>query len=65
MAYWFNIATGQVESDENRSQNADVMGPYESEAEAASALAIARAKTEAWDEEERKDEEWGSEGTQA
>lgn len=58
MAYWFNIESGQVESDENRSQGADVMGPYESEAEAASALATARAKTEAWDEQDRKDEQW-------
>lgn len=58
MAYWFNIATGQVESDDNRSQNADVMGPYDTEAEAASALATARAKTEAWDEEDRRDAEW-------
>lgn len=58
MAYWFNIESGQVESDENRSQGADVMGPYESEAEAASALSTARAKTEAWDEQDRKDEQW-------
>lgn len=58
MAYWFNITTGQVESDDNRSQNADVMGPYETEAEAASALATARAKTEEWDEEDRRDKEW-------
>lgn len=59
MAYWFNIETGRVESDENRSQNADVMGPYDTEAEAASALSTARAKTEEWDEQERRDREWG------
>ncbi len=58
MAYWYNISTGQVESDENRSQNADVMGPYDTEAEASEALATARAKTEAWDEEDRRDKEW-------
>lgn len=58
MAYWFNIESGQVESDENRSKGADVMGPYESEAEAASALATARAKTQEWDEQDRRDEEW-------
>ena len=35
MAYWFNIETQQVETDDNRSQGEDVMGPYETEAEAA------------------------------
>lgn len=58
MAYWFNIETRQVETDENRSQNADVMGPYDTEAEAAAALQIAREKTEQWDEEERREREW-------
>ncbi|WP_277451822.1 methionine aminopeptidase [Janibacter sp. DB-40] len=58
MAYWYNIETRQVETDENRSQNADVMGPYETEAEAAAALQIAREKTEKWDEEERREREW-------
>ena len=60
MAYWYNVDTKQVESDDNRSQNAEVMGPYETEAEAAAALATARSKTEAWDEQDRKDREWES-----
>ena len=34
VAYWYNIATKQVETDDNRSRNDDVMGPYETEAEA-------------------------------
>lgn len=58
MAYWYNVSTGQVESDENRSQNAEVMGPYDTEGEAASALATAREKTEKWDEEDRREKEW-------
>ena len=58
MAYWFNIETRQVETDDNRSQNADVMGPYETEAEAANALETARRRTEQWDEEERREREW-------
>ncbi len=58
MAYWFNIETRQVETDETRSQNADVMGPYETEAEAAAALQTARENTEKWDEEERREREW-------
>lgn len=58
MAYWFNIATRRVESDEDRSQGADLMGPYATEAEAAAALETARQKTEEWDEEDRREKEW-------
>lgn len=58
MAYWFNIATGRVESEENRSQGADLMGPYATESEAAAALETARQKTEKWDEEDRREKEW-------
>ena len=29
MPYWFNVDTGQVETDDNRSQDANVMGPYD------------------------------------
>jgi hypothetical protein len=58
--YWYNIRTGAVESDEERSQNDDVMGPYETREAAADALATARARTERWDDEDREWEEWGS-----
>jgi hypothetical protein len=58
--YWYNIRTGQVESDEQRSQNDDVMGPYATPAEAAAALATARAKTERWDDEDREWEDRGA-----
>jgi len=61
MAYWYNLTTGQVETDENKSQADDLMGPYDSEADAARALETARQRTEAWDEEDRKWEEGGSE----
>ena len=27
MPYWFNVDTGQVETDDDRSQDANVMGP--------------------------------------
>lgn len=60
MQYWYNIETGKVETDETRSRNDEVMGPYASEDEAASALESARAKTEKWDEEDREWEERGS-----
>ena len=38
MPYWFNVDTGQVETDDNRSQDANVMGPYDSHEAAANAL---------------------------
>ena len=58
--YWFNVSTGQVETDDTRSRGADVMGPYASQAEAAKALDTARAKTETWDEQDR---EWDAKGS--
>lgn len=57
MPYWFNVDSGQVENDDTRSQDANVMGPYDSEEAAANALATARSNTEKWD---REDKEWGS-----
>ncbi|QGN57035.1 methionine aminopeptidase [Nostocoides sp. HKS02] len=60
MAYWYNLTTGTVESDENKSQSDDLMGPYGSEAEAAKALDTARQRTEAWDEEDKAWEEGSS-----
>ena len=54
MQYWYNIATGKVETDATRSQNEQVMGPYATEEEAANALATARENTEKWDEEDKE-----------
>lgn len=59
MPYWYNVETGTVQSDEERGQNADVLGPYETREEASRALETARAKTEEWDEENRA---WAEEG---
>ncbi len=60
MPYWFNVDTGEVETDETRSQDATVLGPYDSEDAAAAALDRARENTERWDEEDR---EWDQRGT--
>ncbi len=60
MQYWFNVSTGKVESDDERSQGAEVLGPYASQAEAGRALDTARARTEEWDEEDRR---WNAGGT--
>ena len=61
MAYWYNVSSGQVETDDNKSQGEDLMGPYPSQAEAANALASARERTEQWDAEDRAWEEGRSE----
>jgi hypothetical protein len=55
--FWFNTVTGQVETDENKGQSKDLLGPYTTEAEAAQALNTARRRTEEWDEEDRR---WNS-----
>ncbi|CCH76074.1 Methionine aminopeptidase [Nostocoides japonicum T1-X7] len=57
MPYWYNVDTGQVETDDNRSQDANVLGPYATEQDAARALEKARENTERWDEEDRR---WNS-----
>ncbi|WP_377643112.1 methionine aminopeptidase [Oryzobacter terrae] len=59
MPYWYNVDSGQVETDDNRSQDANVMGPYDSQEAAANALRSARENTEKWD---REDKEWGEGG---
>ncbi|HMT31211.1 MAG: methionine aminopeptidase [Actinomycetales bacterium] len=53
MQYWYNIATGRVENDDDRGPAEDVLGPYDTPEEAGRALEIARAKTEKWDAEDR------------
>lgn len=60
MSYWFNTSTGQVETDETRGQDQDVMGPYDTQEEASRALQTARERTEKWDEEDRQ---WDSKGS--
>lgn len=62
MQWWYNIATGQVESDDERSPGADLLGPYASQDEAARALQTAKERTERWDAEDR---EWEHRGERA
>ncbi|GAB4078200.1 methionine aminopeptidase [Nostocoides australiense] len=63
MAFWYNIVTGAVENDDNKSQGDDVMGPYETEEEASQALALAAERTKAWDDEDKEWEEKGAAAT--
>jgi phenylalanine-4-hydroxylase len=65
MAYWFNVDTGTVETEETRSQGAFVMGPYDSADEAAHALELAHEKSEKWDEEDRRWNEGEDKGEDA
>jgi len=60
VAYWYNLGTGAVETDDTRGQGADVLGPYGTEDEARRALETARENTERWDEEDREWDERGA-----
>lgn len=51
--FYFNVSTGQVEQG-NQSPGADLMGPYDTEQEAANAYQTAQARTDAWDEQDRQ-----------
>ncbi len=52
--FWFNTRTGQVETEYDKSQSKDLLGPYPSRADAEQALSSARRRTEDWDEEDRR-----------
>ena len=52
--FFFNTATGQVEELTKKSQSKDLLGPYPTREAAAAALDTARARTEQWDEDERR-----------
>lgn len=49
MAYWYNVKSGQVETDENRSPDTDVLGPYETRQAAEGALATSKRRNDAQD----------------
>lgn len=59
MQYWYNVDSGQVESDDSKSQGAHLLGPYASQDEAVHALQSARERTEAWDAQDR---DWDARG---
>ena len=59
MAFWFNVSTGQVEDDANKSPQDRLLGPYDTYAAAEQALAHAQENTERWDAE---DKAWRGDG---
>ncbi|HEY5179630.1 MAG TPA: methionine aminopeptidase [Dermatophilaceae bacterium] len=61
MAFWFNVNTGQVEDDANKSPQDRLMGPFDTYGDAEQALSHAREKTERWDAEDKAWEDKGLE----
>ena len=59
MAYWFNVSTGQVEDDANKSPQDRLMGPYNTHGEAEQALSHAKENTDRVDAD---DKAWDDEG---
>ena len=53
MTYWYNVDSGKVEDDEHKSAADHLMGPYQTQEDAAGALAKARENTDKWDAEDR------------
>jgi hypothetical protein len=53
--YWFNIRTKQVEHG-LKSSSEDRIGPFESAAEAENAEGIVKARSQAWEEQEREED---------
>lgn len=54
MPYWYNVRTGKVEAEGQTSRKEELMGPYESADDALRALALARERTAAWDEQDSR-----------
>jgi hypothetical protein len=52
--FWYNLRTGRVETNYDKSQGKDLMGPYSSQGEAEHALQAAQARTQRWDDEDRR-----------
>jgi hypothetical protein len=59
MAYWFNVSTGAVEDDANKSPQDRLMGPFETHEAAQQALSHARENTQRWD---AADKAWDDDG---
>ena len=53
--YWFNLRTKQVELG-LKSSSVDRIGPFDTEAEAANAEAIVKARAETWRQQENEED---------
>ncbi len=56
--YWYCLTHERVEGKDG-CRNADRLGPYASESEAARAKEIAAERTEAWDQDPDWNDDWG------
>jgi hypothetical protein len=52
--FWFNVATGKVQTNYDKGQGKNLMGPYATAEAAEHALQSAHERTEQWDEEDRR-----------
>jgi hypothetical protein len=52
--FWFNTRTHQVQTDHDKGQGKDLMGPYPTAEAARNALRSAAERTEQWDEADRR-----------
>ena len=52
-SFWFDVRTGRVDEG-HRAPSANLMGPYPTRDAAQQALETARARTAAWDGDERR-----------
>ena len=52
--YWFNLSTGKVQTNYDKGQGKNLMGPYPTAEQASDALRSAAERTDAWDEADRR-----------
>jgi hypothetical protein len=52
--YWYNISTGKVQTNYDKGQGKNLLGPYDTEERARNALRSAAERTEKWDDEDRR-----------
>jgi hypothetical protein len=52
--FYYNVTTGKVEELAKKGQSKDLLGPYPTREAAEAALATAKAKTEAWDQDDKR-----------
>jgi len=62
--YWYNLKTGEVERG-MQVPAPDRAGPFDTAEEAARAPEIIRERSKQWEEEERREDSWGSGGDEA
>lgn len=61
--YWYNLNTGEVERG-FESPAVDRAGPFDTAEEAARAPEIMKERSRAWAEDDARDADWGSAGTE-